>query len=97
ACKIGEGVWDKWKGRYVLHLIIFKGNKYYCLSGDNNLYQVERMNYKSVIASVITCHREGTPIEVMGMSFRWKGIFRFLLRPMRWINLKIEKSKKKIS
>lgn len=97
AFKIGEVVLAKWKGRYVLHRIIFKGSKYYYLSGDNNLFQVERINYESVIASVINCHREGTPIEVMGMSFRWKGIFRFLLRPMRWINLKIEKSKKKIS
>lgn len=95
AFKIGEVVLAKWKGRYVLHRIIFKGNKYYYLSGDNNLFQVERINYESVLAKVINCHRGGKPIEVMGIYFRYKGICWFFLRPLRWINLKINKSKKK--
>jgi hypothetical protein len=64
-------------------------------SGDNNLIQVERVNYESVIARVINCHREGKPIEVKGISFRYKGICWFLLRPLRWINVKIDNSKKK--
>lgn len=95
AFKIGAVVLAKWQGRYVLHRIIFKGSKYCYLSGDNNLFQVERVNYESVIARVINCHREGKPIEVKGISFRYKGICWFLLRPLRWINVKIENSKKK--
>lgn len=93
--KIGEVVLAKWQGRYVLHRIIFKGSKYYYLSGDNNLFQVERVKYESVIARVINCHREGKSIKVKGISLHGKAILWFLLRPLRWINVKIEKNNRK--
>ena len=91
--KIGDVVLARWKDGYVLHRIVFKGKKYFYLTGDNNLFQVESVIPESVIAGVITGHREGHPIEVKGITFRFKGVCWFLLRPFRWILIKFKKSK----
>ena len=93
ACKIGEVVLAKWKDGYVLHRVIFKGRKRFYLVGDNNLFQIERINPESVIARVISAHREGSSIDIQKIGPRIKGICWFLLRPFRWIMIKLKKSK----
>lgn len=94
-----SGVFFKWNGSYIVHRLIGKQEEYFCMMGDGNLAQVERVELKDVLGILQFIYRpDGSVQDCRDSSwllkgkywYKWRRFRRYLLPLYRaWLRFRI--------
>ena len=91
SLRVGEILLVRWKEKFILHRLVFASSRYLFLAGDNNLFQIERVDRSCMVARVTGARRSERSVGHLGFTGRLLGMLWFGLRPLRWIEYLIKK------
>lgn len=74
----------RWNGSYMVHRFVGEESGVYCMMGDGNLAQIERVEEKDIIGVLHTIyHPDGTVLDCLDKSWLRKGKYWFKCRRFR--------------
>jgi len=80
---LGDVVLARWKGKWILHRVIFKTQEYLYLAGDGNLSQIERVRKEDLIARLSTYQCKNGRQRKISRAHKLFALGWFFIRPIR--------------
>jgi len=81
--QIGDIILGRFNGNYVLHRVIRIGKDCVYLAGDNNLFQVERIESSDLYAIALALYVSEEQVSLTSFYSRYRGLVWYYLRPFR--------------
>ena len=77
-------IFYKWKGHYMIHRFVGLQDGQYCMMGDGNLVQIERIEESDILGILQTIyHADGSIQDCLGKKWLYQGRFWFKFRKLR--------------
>lgn len=82
--KLWSCIFYKWKGHYMIHRFVGFQDSQYCMMGDGNLVQIERIEESDILGILQTIyHADGSIQDCLGKKWLYQGRFWFKFRKLR--------------
>lgn len=77
-------IFYKWKGHYMIHRFVGFQDSQYCMMGDGNLVQIERIEESDILGILQTIyHADGSTQYCLGKKWLCQGRYWFKFRKLR--------------
>ena len=77
-------IFYKWKGHYMIHRFVGLQDGQYCMMGDGNLVQIERIEESDILGILQTIyHADGSAQYCLGKKWLCQGRYWFKFRKLR--------------
>ena len=77
-------IFYKWKGHYMIHRFVGLQDGQYCMMGDGNLVQIERIEESDILGILQTIyHADGSIQDCLGKKWLCQGRYWFKFRKLR--------------
>ena len=77
-------IFYKWKGHYMIHRFVGLQDGQYCMMGDGNLVQIERIEESDILGILQTIyHADGSTQYCLGKKWLCQGRYWFKFRKLR--------------
>lgn len=77
-------IFYKWKGHYMIHRFVGFQDGQYCMMGDGNLVQIERIEESDILGILQTIyHADGSTQYCLGKKWLCQGRYWFKFRKLR--------------
>ena len=77
-------IFYKWKGHYMIHRFVGLQDGQYCMMGDGNLVQIERIEETDILGILQTIyHADGSTQYCLGKKWLCQGRYWFKFRKLR--------------
>ena len=76
-------IFYKWKGHYMIHRFVGFQDSQYCMMGDGNLVQIERIEESDILGILQTIyHADGSIQDCLGKKWLCQGRYWFKFRKL---------------
>ena len=82
--KLWSCAFYNWRGHYMIHRFVGVQDGKYCMMGDGNLVQMERIEESEILGILQTVyHADGSTQDCLGKKWLCQGRYWFKLRKLR--------------